>query len=58
MPEVAVNKYRKMMFFQYDVRFAWQPPDIEPKSIAMSVQVFPDFELGLCVTALDPGHHS
>ena len=56
MPETAVHEDSGLIFTQYDIRGTGKALYIHTKAKATMEQVFTDYNLGLCILALNHRH--
>lgn len=56
MPEAAMDKDDRPVFWKHDVRFSGEFLVVEPEPVTGSVKERPHEHLGLCILALDSAH--
>ena len=57
VPKTSMNKHGNLASWQNNVRRARQVLSMQPEAEACSKESLADDQLGLCVLALDAGHH-
>ncbi len=56
MPKASVNKNSSPVFFEYDIRFSGEVPDIDSVSEPFVEQEFTNHYLGFRIFTSDSGH--